>query len=78
MFVLFDLQAVTQKCEDLVRSVNVSTNLFLISSFLGSLLLRLICNPTTHPTTDPVLLRGTGMMPRLENLPPTSVVKDYS
>ena len=47
MFVLFDLQAVTQKCEDLVRSVNVSINLFMISSFLGSLLLRLICNPTT-------------------------------
>ena len=31
-----------------------------------------------HPTTSPVLLRGTGMMPRLEHLPPTSVVKDYS
>ena len=78
MFVLFDLQAVTQKCEDLVRSVNVSTNLFLISSFLDSLLLRLICIPTTPPTTGPVLLRGTAMMQRVEHLPPTSVVKVYS
>ena len=31
-----------------------------------------------HPNTGPVLLRGTGMMPWLEHLPPTSVVKDYS